>query len=135
MKHILIYFLLLMSMSSCCKKNNLTIDYGELNPNDFKMYFSGYDGGYDGKSGYNHKPIYEVKDIPFVYGENNWVIIYKGKKQCKFRHFKTNWRHSHSYKFAFHERQDTLYCNIDIRGKNSLKHAVYFTIASKENEK
>ena len=116
-------------------KNKLTLDYGTLDTNDFKIYFSGHDGGYDGKLGYNHMPIYKAKNIPFVYGENDWVITYKGQQQCKFRHFKTNRRYTHNYKFAIYEKQDTLYCDINIRGKNSMKQTFYFTAIDKDNVK
>ena len=123
MKHFLMSLLMLMIISSCCNKNKLTVDYGELNPNDFEIYLSIFPEIRD-------KPIYKEEvyyDIPNEYGENDWVIIYKGQQQCKFRHFKTNRRYAHKYKFIVYEKQDTIYCDIDIRGKNTIKHTFHFT--------
>ena len=104
-------------------RNKLTVDFGNLNPNDFEIQLSLLLS--------NHSPVIIYKDgvyydIPNEYGENDWLINYKGQKQCKFRHFKTNRRYTHRYKFAIFEKQDTLYCAIDIRGKNSEKDTVVF---------
>jgi hypothetical protein len=99
------------------------VDYGELNPNDFEIYLSIFPE-------FRDRPIYKAKiysDIPNEYGENDWIIVYKGQQQCKFRHFKTNRRYTHKYKFVFYEKQDTLYCDINIRGKNSIKNTLQFT--------
>lgn len=107
-------------------RNKLTVDFGNLNPNDFEIYLS------DGiPLRYNKCPTLIYKDgvyydIPNEYGENDWLIDYKGQKQCTFRHFKTNRRYTHRYKFAIFEKQDTLYCAINIRGKNSEKDTVVF---------
>ncbi len=123
MKHFLISLIVLMGISSCSNKNKLTVDYGALSPNDFEIYLSIFPEIRD-------KPIYKdgvYYDVPNEYGENDWVIIYKDQQQCKFRHFKTNRRHTHKYKFVVSEKQDTIYCDVDIRGKNSLKHAFNFT--------
>ena len=104
-------------------RNKLTVDFGNLNPNDFEIQLSLLLS--------NHSPVIIYKDgvyydIPNEYGENDWVIYYKGEKQCVFRHFKTNWRYTHRYKFAIFEKQDTLRCAIDIRGKNAEKDTVVF---------
>lgn len=110
------------------------MDYGVLNPNDFEIYLSIYS---EDASIITYKnPILIYKEgvyynIPNEYGENDWIIIYKGQQQCKFRHFKTNRRNTHKYKFVFYEKQDTLYCDIDIRGKNSMKHTFHFTAIDK----
>ena len=107
-------------------RNKLTVDFGDLNPNDFEIHLSLYSA-----DTVYHNPIIIYKDgvyydIPNEYGENDWVIYYKGEKQCVFRHFKTNWRYTHRYKFAIFEKQDTLRCAIDIRGKNAEKVTVVF---------
>ena len=104
-------------------RNKLTVDFGNLNPNDFEIQLSLLLS--------NHSPVIIYKDgvyydIPNEYGENDWLINYKGQKQCKFRHFKTNRRYTHRYKFAIFEKQDTLYCAINIRGKYSYKDTVVF---------
>ena len=106
-------------------RNKLTVDFGNLNPNDFEIQL-----GLLIADTY-HSPVIIYKDgvyydIPNEYGENDWLIDYKGQKQCTFRHFKTNRRYTHRYKFAIFEKQDTLYCAIDIRGKNSEKDTVVF---------
>ena len=114
--------LLLVGISSCCKKNILNVDYGKLNPNDFEISLSIFPE-------FRDKKIYQAgvyHDIPNEYGENDWVITYKGQQKCQFRHFKKNRRYTHKYKFVFYENQDTLYCDIDIRGKNSQKMTLYF---------
>jgi len=98
------------------------VDYGELNPNDFEIYLSIFPE-------INDRLIYKAgvyHDIPNEYGENDWIIIYKGKQQCQFRHFKTNRRYTHKYKFAFYKKEDTFYCDIDIRGKNRMQDTSYF---------
>ena len=109
-------------------RNKLTVDFGDLNPNDFEIHLSLYSA-----DTIYHNPIIIYKDgvyydIPNEYGDNDWVIYYKGEKQCAFRHYKNNrnWNYSHRYKFAIFEKQDTLYCAINIRGKNSEKDTVVF---------
>ena len=106
-------------------RNKLTVDFGDLNPNDFEIQLGLL------ISDTYHSPVIIYKDgvyddIPNEYGENDWLIDYKGQKQCTFRHFKTNRRYTHRYKFAIFEKQDTLYCAIDIRGKNTEKDTVVF---------
>ena len=105
-------------------RNKLTVDFGDLNPNDFEIHLS-----LDSEDTIYPDLIYKdgvYYDIPNEYGENRWVIYYKGEKQCAFRHYKNNWRNTHRYKFAIFEKQDTLYCAINIRGKNSEKDTVVF---------
>ena len=106
-------------------RNKLTVDFGNLNPNDFEIQIGLL------ISDTYHSPVIIYKDgvyydIPNEYGENDWLIDYKGQKQCTFRHFKTNRRYTHRYKFAIFEKQDTLYCAINIRGKNPEKDTVVF---------
>ena len=106
-------------------RNKLTVDFGNLNPNDFEIQIGLL------ISDTYHSPVIIYKDgvyydIPNEYGENDWLIDYKGQKQCTFRHFKTNRRYTHRYKFAIFEKQDTLYCAINIRGKNPHKDTVAF---------
>lgn len=127
MKHFLILLLMLMGISSCCNKNKLTVDYGVLNPNDFVIYLS---AGIPIHLNENPTLIYKegvCYDIPNEYGENDWIITYKGQLQCLFRHFKTDRRYTHKYRFIIYEKQDTFYCDIDIRGKNSMFHSIHFT--------
>ena len=124
MKRLLILFLLFVLFIFTGCRNKLTVDFGNLNPNDFEIQLSLLLS--------NHSPVIIYKDgvyydIPNEYGENDWVIYYKGEKQCAFRHFKTNWRYTHRYKFAIFEKQDTLYCAINIRGKNPEKDTFCFT--------
>lgn len=127
MKRFSILFLLFILFIFTGCRNKLTVDFGNLNPNDFDIYLS------DGiPLQYNKCPTLIYKDgmyydIPNEYGENDWVIYYKRQWQCVFRHFKTNRRYTHRYKFAIFEKQDTLYCAINIRGKNSEKDTICFT--------
>ena len=84
-------------------RNKLTVDFGDLNPNDFEIHLSLYSA-----DTVYHNPIIIYKDgvyydIPNEYGDNDWLIDYKGQKQCTFRHFKTNRRYTHRYKFAIFE--------------------------------
>lgn len=120
-----------MGISSCCNKNKLTVDYRGLNPNDFAIYLS---AGIPIQLNENPILIYKegvYYDIPNEYGENDWIITYKGQQQCLFRHFKTNRRYTHKYKFIVYEKQDTLYCDIDIRGKNRMFHTIHFSQKAK----
>lgn len=119
-----------MSLSSCSDKNKLTMSYGTMNSNDFEIYLSIFPE-------FQNKLIYKegiYYDIPNEYGENDWIITYKGELQCKFRHFKTNRRHSHQYLFSIYE-EDTLYCDIDIRGKNNIKNTLLFIPINEDNTK
>ena len=132
MKQLFISLLLLMGISSCCNKNILAVDYGALNPYDFVIYMS---AGIPIYLNDNPTLIYKegvYHNIPNEYGENDWIITYKGQLQCLFRHFKTNKKYTHEYKFTFYEKRDTLYCDIDIRGNNSLFYSVHFT-SSEQN--
>ena len=119
--------LLTMRLFLCCNKNTIIVYFENVNPNDFEILLS---AGFPIRFNNNPYTIYKdgvYYDIPSEYGENDWVIDYKGQKQCAFRHFKTNWRYTHKYKFVIFEKQDTLYCAIDIRGKNSEKDTFIFT--------
>ena len=105
----------------------MTVDYGSLNPYDFVIYLS---AGIPTHLNDNPTLIYKegvYYNIPNEYGENDWSITYKEQQQCLFRHFKTNRRYTHKYKFIIYEKQGTLYCDIDIRGNNSMIHSIYFT--------
>ena len=122
---VLFALLLFVGIFLLNNRNKLTVDFGNLNPNDFEIQIGLL------ISDTYHSPVIIYKDgvyydIPNEYGENDWLIDYKGQKQCTFRHFKTNRRYTHRYKFAIFEKQDTLYCAIDIRGKNSEKDTVVF---------
>lgn len=117
----LISLLLLLSMFSCIHKNKMSIDFGTLNSNDVEIYLSIFPG-------FRNMPIYRegiYYDIPNEYGENDWIIIYKGQQQSKFRHIKTNRRNSHKYDLVFHEKLDTIFYDIDIKGGNSMKLSSY----------
>jgi len=99
----------------------MSIDFGTLNSNDVEIYLSIFPG-------FRNMPIYRegiYYDIPNEYGENDWIIIYKGQQQSKFRHIKTNRRNSHKYDLVFHEKLDTIFYDIDIKGGNSMKLSSY----------
>lgn len=116
-----IIVLVLMVCFCCSCKNHIKVDCGTLYPNDFEIYLS---AGLPLRCNDNLTIIYKngsYYEIPNEYGENDWLIVYKGQKQCWFRHFKTNRRNTHKYKFAFFEKHDTLFCAIDIRGNNAEK--------------
>lgn len=114
--------LLMAGMCSCSDKNKLIVNHGTMDASDFEICLF--------TSSTSHDPfIYKEGtyfDIPNEYGENDWVIKHKGL-QCKFRHFKTNRRYSHKYMFTIYEKRDTLYCDIDIRGKNNMKTTLHFS--------
>ena len=126
MKRFSISLLSLMILFPCCNKNKIKIDFGIFNSNDFEIYLS---AGIPIRLNENPTIIYKegvYYHIPNEYGENDWVITYKGQQKCEFRHFKTNWRYTHKYYFGFYEKQDTLYCDVDIRGKNKEKETLIF---------
>ena len=126
MKNVLMSLLLLVTISSCCKKNKFSVDYGEFNRNDFEIYLLG-ELKIDTIPIYKDGIYYDIPDWYEWYGPHNWIITYKGQLQCEFGHLILNRRYTHKYKFVFYEKQDTLYCDINIRGKNSMKDTFYFT--------
>lgn len=119
-----IILLAVVLMTAC--GNDLKVDCGTLNPNDIEIILS---AGIPMRLNDSPTIIYKdgiCYDIPNEYGENDWAINYKGQKQCAFRHFKTNCRHSHKYNFSFFGNHDTIYCIIDIRGKDAKKDTLIF---------
>ena len=134
MKHLLKLLLLGVILGCTNCGNRLTIDCKGLDFNDIEIYLS---AGYPLQRNDNKSIKYEYLsliykngvyyDIPNEYGENDWVINYKNQKQCTFRHFKTNCRHRHRYKFGFFEKHDTLYCITDIRGKDAVTDTLFFS--------
>ena len=133
-KHLmkLLLFGMIFGCTSC--GNRLTIDCNGLDSNDVEIYLSpGYPLRYNDNLSIKYEYltlIYkngEYYDIPNEYGENDWVVNYKNQKQCTFRHFKTNWRHRHRYKFVIYEKHDTLFCTTDIRGKDADNNTFVFT--------
>ncbi len=55
--------------------------------------------------------------VPEEYGENDWYLSYKNKF-IAFRHFKTNKREDHNYKFHFFIEKDSIKCRVVIEGHN-----------------
>ncbi len=59
----------------------------------------------------------EVKnEVPYEYGENDFLITYDNKYYLTFRQFKTNWKHHHAYNFHFYWKKNKLYIHADIEG-------------------
>jgi len=64
---------------------------------------------YDGGGG-------NIQKIENYYGENDFTVLYDNKYKLKFRHFKTNRRHQHTYKFYFFEAKENICVHIKIKG-------------------
>ncbi len=119
-----LFFLLIVYLCYSCN-NNIEVDCENLTPNDIEIYLS---AGIPLRYNKNPTLIYKddvCYDIPNEYGENDWLVIYKGQEKCIFRHFKTNRRHTHKYKFVFYEKHDTLFCAIDFHGKDAKKDTFF----------
>lgn len=59
--------------------------------------------------------------IPFLYGENDWIISYNDSLDVKFRHFKTNRNDKHKYFFRFYKKDETILVDINIQGVSNLR--------------
>jgi hypothetical protein len=55
------------------------------------------------------------------YGENDFLITYNNKYYFSFRQFKFNRSHQHNYNFHFYQKNDTIFIQADIRGKDDMK--------------
>ena len=59
----------------------------------------------------------EVKnEVPYEYGENDFLITYDNKYYLTFRHFKTNWKRHHDYSFHFYLKDNRIFIHADIKG-------------------
>ena len=64
----------------------------------------------------------EVKNsIPQEYGENDFILTYDKKYFLKFRHFKFNRRHQHSYDFYFYKKGEKIFVDVDIEGADDME--------------
>lgn len=61
--------------------------------------------------------------IPEEYGENDWYLSYNNH-HIAFRHFKTNNRSDHDYRFHFFKENDTIKCKILIEGANPVARII-----------
>lgn len=72
-------------------------------PNRDKYYLLLFDG--------------EVKnEVPYEYGENDFLITYDNKYYMTFRHFKTNWKRDHNYNFRFYLKENKIFIQAEIKG-------------------
>ena len=60
-------------------------------------------------------------EMPNDYGENDFLIIYDNQYYLSFRQFKFNRRHQHDYFFKFSMKQDSVFVEVDIKGKDRMK--------------
>jgi len=64
----------------------------------------------------------EEKDsVPQEYGENDFILTYDKKYFLKFRHFKFNRRHQHSYDFYFYKKGEKVFVDVDIEGSHDME--------------
>lgn len=108
-------------MVSCTHRNDLRLKFENIDSNDIEIYLS---AGGPFSTFERATCIYKngtINAIPNEYGENDWVIIYKNKKICKFRHFKTNRNDKHVYFFTLYSDSSNIYCDVYIKGMNELK--------------
>lgn len=125
MKHRFLLILITMFLpSSCIHRNNLSLKFDNVDPKEIEIYIS---AGVPFSTLEQATCIYKngiINNIPNEYGENDWIIIFKNKSRCKFRHFKTNRNDKHSYYFTFYSDSSIIYCDVSIRGKNTMKQTV-----------
>ena len=102
-----------------CSRNEIKVDVSEsLNLKDVKIeldvlgtdianYIVLEDGNYS--------------EIPNGYGENDWKVFYEDSLYFKFRHFKTNRKNNHAYRFKIDKlSNEELICTVKIRGKYAI---------------
>jgi len=58
----------------------------------------------------------DKNEVPYEYGENDFLITYDNKYYLTFRHFKTNWRRYHDYNFRFYKKGNKIFIRGDIKG-------------------
>jgi hypothetical protein len=107
-------------LSSLVLSNKMKVDFTDFNPNDFEIVIELEDG--------SRTTVYKdnvYRKIPDGYGENDWTIIYKGEKQCKFGHFKTNWRNKHRYYIKLYAQDNEIYADVIIKGPDDNKCRTY----------
>ncbi|VVP43703.1 hypothetical protein [Pseudomonas fluorescens] len=61
------------------------------------------------------------KDIPNFYGDNDFLLIYDNRYSLRFRHFKTNWHHQHTYRIYVFEMADGIHAHISILGSDGIE--------------
>ena len=101
-------------------KEKVMIQFGfsSINRKTDEELFSDFDSDRSVLLFSNGKPCNE---IPNEYGENDFLIIYDDKYYLSFRHFKLNRRHQHDYYFKFNVKQDNIFVEVDIKGKDRMK--------------
>lgn len=120
-------------IAQCTRKNKMHLDYGPLNPNDIEVYWD-YEGGGRFEEGPGQSAILIYRggvfydNIPYEYGGNHFFIVYKKQLVCRFGHLKLNQNYPHRYNLTIFQKQDSLYCAIDIRGKYKMRDTIPFTI-------
>lgn len=122
MKKLINIVIIIGCFSSCRYQNKINIDFGDLNPKDFNIKVTI-------PPNILKQPIYSdgvYHSIPNEYGENDWTITYRDSLSCKFRHFKTNRRNKHKYRFRLYEKKHDLFCEIDIKGQNKQSMIIKF---------
>jgi len=63
----------------------------------------------------------EKHSVPQEYGENDFILTYDKKYFLKFRHFKFNRKHQHSYDFYFYKKGENIFIDVDIEGANDME--------------
>lgn len=90
----------------------------------------------------NMKTVFNGKDkgnLETIFGENDFLLIYDDKYYYSFRHFiETDFVHDfpkgHDYNFNLYKRNDTIFCDADIKGEIPMKFTRFMTeIKSAEN--
>lgn len=112
------FFLLSLLLLLCsCNRNKVTVDSkGSLKKEDIKITL---------KLENTVSPHIivergEINSVPNGYGENDWKVYYKDSLITTFRHFKTNLRNYHDYRFEFYLEENEIKYTIDIKGDNDL---------------
>ena len=107
-------------LSSCIHRNDLNLKFNNVDSKDIEIYLS---AGFPFSSLEKATCIYRngtINAIPNEYGENDWIIIYKNEKICRFRHFKINRNDKHSYFFTLQSDSSKIFCDVCIKGKSNM---------------
>ena len=112
---VIMYPLIQIGFSHFTNQNSLEVTTSkDLNIKNVKLELSIWGTDVLGRVMYQNG---SAQTIPEEYGENDWYLSYKNK-HIAFRHFKTNNRADHDYKFYFYRENDTFKCKVDIEGHN-----------------
>ncbi len=133
-------FILLTMLTSCRKNDNqinvstkdgLKIENVEIKngfvsinrENDSELFSNGMRTVFKGK---------DKNNLETIFGENDFLVIYDDKFYYSFRHFiESDFVHDfpkgHDYNFILYKRNDSIFCDVDIKGEIPMKFTRFMT--------